>query len=214
MPDRSPAPAAAAVRLARSPRAGRGRLSFPSVTQTLPSRSTWMPCGKTIMPAPKLFTSLPVASNLSTGSSGDILPVAVGAAVRAAALADPDRLAVLVDVHRARRAPLAALGQLEVVVHRLYGFGASFTGGAPGPVRNARCADANAADHESALQASCSYVNFSTLCLYFLTYRFNALRPDFRAVDVAGASTATPSAALVPAKCRRRSRFRIGNEAR
>src|SRR4029453_1942000 len=33
-----------------------------------------MPWAKAIMPAPKLLTSLPLASNLSTGSSGDILP--------------------------------------------------------------------------------------------------------------------------------------------
>ncbi len=35
-----------------------------------------MPCAKAIIPAPKLFTSFPDASNFSTGSSGDILPVA------------------------------------------------------------------------------------------------------------------------------------------
>src|SRR5262249_10527436 len=34
--------------------------------QTFPSLSTWMPCGNTNMPSPKLFTSLPDASNLRT----------------------------------------------------------------------------------------------------------------------------------------------------
>src|SRR5262249_59078151 len=38
------------------------------VTHTLPCRSTEIPCGNTNIPAPKLFTSLPEASNLSTGS--------------------------------------------------------------------------------------------------------------------------------------------------
>src|SRR5206468_9695341 len=38
-----------------------------SVTQTLPSRSTWMPCGHTNMPPPKLLTSLPCSSNRWTG---------------------------------------------------------------------------------------------------------------------------------------------------
>ena len=38
-----------------------------SATQTLPSRSTWMPCGHTNMPPPKLRTSLPDSSNRCTG---------------------------------------------------------------------------------------------------------------------------------------------------
>src|SRR5713101_4838864 len=42
-------------------------LPRPSVTHTLPSRSTWMPCGKSSSPAPKLFTSLPDESNLRIG---------------------------------------------------------------------------------------------------------------------------------------------------
>src|SRR5262249_14871317 len=62
--------------LGAAPRAGRTRLSFASVTQMLPSRSTYMPCANAIIPAPKLFTSFPDASNFSTGSSGDIAPVA------------------------------------------------------------------------------------------------------------------------------------------
>ena len=41
----------------------RGASSWPSVTHTLPSRSTKMPCGKISSPAPKLFTSFPDASN-------------------------------------------------------------------------------------------------------------------------------------------------------
>src|ERR1041384_4675151 len=40
-----------------------------SVTQTLPSRSTKMPCGVRNIPAPKLFTMVPVESNSRTGSS-------------------------------------------------------------------------------------------------------------------------------------------------
>src|SRR5262245_32892799 len=42
-----------------------------SVTQTLPSRSTSMPCGKTNLPAPKLLTSLPDGSNSNTESMFD-----------------------------------------------------------------------------------------------------------------------------------------------
>src|SRR4029077_15615888 len=38
-----------------------------SVTHTFPSRSTWMPCGHTNMPPPKLLISLPDSSNLWTG---------------------------------------------------------------------------------------------------------------------------------------------------
>ena len=44
---------------------------------------------------------------------------AVEAAVGAASLGDPDRLAVRVDVHRARRTPRAALGELGVVLDGL-----------------------------------------------------------------------------------------------
>src|SRR5262249_6950458 len=77
---------------AAAPRAGRGRLSLPSVTQMLPSRSTKMPCANAIMPAPKLFTSLPDASNFRTGSSGDILPVAGSAQLLA-----PHRSATQID---------------------------------------------------------------------------------------------------------------------
>ena len=39
-----------------------------SVTQTLPSRSTSMPCGQMNMPPPKLFTTLPSGPNCTIGS--------------------------------------------------------------------------------------------------------------------------------------------------
>ena len=48
----------------------------------------------------------------------DRISVESEAGVGAAALADPDRLAVLVDVDGARRAPRAPLGHLEVVLDR------------------------------------------------------------------------------------------------
>src|SRR6266446_3934980 len=38
-----------------------------SVTQTFPSRSTWMPCGQTNIAPPKLLISFPDSSNLWTG---------------------------------------------------------------------------------------------------------------------------------------------------
>jgi hypothetical protein len=42
----------------------------PSVIQTLPSRSTWMPCGKMNWPRPKLASTLPVLrSNFRIGST-------------------------------------------------------------------------------------------------------------------------------------------------
>src|SRR5687768_3011343 len=55
-----------------APRARRGRLSCPSVSQTLPSLSTCIPCGKIIVPAPKLLTSLLEASNFRIGSSVEL----------------------------------------------------------------------------------------------------------------------------------------------
>src|ERR1041384_328230 len=44
--------------------------SFPSAsaTKTLPSRSTWIACGNTKRPAPKLCTSRPDGSNFRTGA--------------------------------------------------------------------------------------------------------------------------------------------------
>ena len=42
-----------------------------STTHTLPSRSTYILCGKTNIPAPKLFRSLPDESNLSTDGSDE-----------------------------------------------------------------------------------------------------------------------------------------------
>src|SRR5215470_10848838 len=40
-----------------------------SDTQTLPSRSTWKPCGSFTVPAPNLVCKLPLASNFMIGSS-------------------------------------------------------------------------------------------------------------------------------------------------
>src|SRR5262245_46858130 len=42
-------------------------LPRPSVTHTLPARSTCRPCGNSSSPSPKAFTSLPDASNLRIG---------------------------------------------------------------------------------------------------------------------------------------------------
>src|SRR5512143_3348341 len=39
-----------------------------SVTHTLPSRSTWIPCGAIRSPAPKCATTVPVESNFRIGS--------------------------------------------------------------------------------------------------------------------------------------------------
>ena len=46
-------------------------LPAKSAIHTLPSLSTWMPCGVTITPLPKFASTLPVwRSNLKTGSTG------------------------------------------------------------------------------------------------------------------------------------------------
>src|SRR6516225_3000854 len=52
--------------LGGAPRARRGRLSWPSVTQMLPSLSTVNPCGNTIVPEPQL---LPTQSDLPSRST-------------------------------------------------------------------------------------------------------------------------------------------------
>jgi hypothetical protein len=46
-------------------------LPSPSVTQTLPSRSTCSPCGNKNSPSPKAFTSVPDESNLRIGGKLD-----------------------------------------------------------------------------------------------------------------------------------------------
>ena len=46
-------------------------LPAKSAIHTLPCLSTWMPCGVTMMPLPKLASTAPVRrSNLKTGSTG------------------------------------------------------------------------------------------------------------------------------------------------
>ncbi len=52
-----------------------------------------MPCGKTATPVPKLWTSLPDSSNLSTTGSGDIWPLALSQQVLA-----PQRSATQIDL--------------------------------------------------------------------------------------------------------------------
>ncbi len=71
------------------------------------------------MPWPKLVTSFPSASNLRMLGSGEISPVVrFRQRVRAAPLADPDRPAVAIDLHRARRTPRPALGHLRPLLDR------------------------------------------------------------------------------------------------
>src|SRR6185436_14679761 len=107
------------------------------------SRSTWMPCGNTIMPAPKLLTSLPVESNFRTGSNSDILPAAASQQELVDTGAPPcgfgrvphrspthtdlpslSMSTALVDPHSR---PAGSFAQPSIV---LYGFGASLVGGA------------------------------------------------------------------------------------
>ena len=101
-----------------APRARRGWLSCPSVTQMLPSLSTCIPCGKIISPRAEALHQLAGCVELQ-----DRIERRAEAGVRAAALADPDRLAVAVDVDGARRAPRPPLGHLEVVLDRLVRIG-------------------------------------------------------------------------------------------
>jgi len=74
-----------------------------------------MPCGKISIPAPKLFTSLPLESNFSTVGSSDILPVArVEAAVlpqRSATQIDLPSLSTSTALGRLPRACFRQLGQ-------------------------------------------------------------------------------------------------------
>ena len=106
---------ASAARRAAAPRRVVLAVGHPDVAVAIDV----MPCGKINMPAPKLFTSLPVASNFSTESGQTFCRSRDRARVRAAALGDPDGRAVLVDVDRAGRAPRAALGQFRPAFDRL-----------------------------------------------------------------------------------------------
>src|SRR5262249_2603026 len=96
---------------------------IPSVTQTFPCLSTWIPCAKMNIPSPKLFTSLPVASNLSTTGSFD--PAQVFAPHLSATQMDlPSRSisTALVDPHVL---PSGIFAQFSIVA---YGLGRSLTG--------------------------------------------------------------------------------------
>src|SRR5262245_31857476 len=88
-----------------------------------------MPCANAIIPAPKLFTSLPEASNLSTESSGDIAPVAGSAQLftpqRSPTQIDRPSLSIstaLVDPH------VRPAGSWKMFVPGWYGFGRSLVG--------------------------------------------------------------------------------------
>src|SRR5918993_2742544 len=113
-----------------------------------------MPCGKAIIPAPKLLTSLPDSSKRSTGLSGDILPV-VGSATHVFA---PHRSAT--QIERPSRATSTALVDPQVRPSGILkwpsivsnGFGASLVGAAavcaykphpPPATRAATAADLN-----------------------------------------------------------------------
>ena len=85
-------------------------LPCPSVTHTLPSRSTWMPCGSTNMPAPKLFRKLAGRIELDDGRY-----VRAQASNTSAALEYPD-VPIAIDIDRARRPPLPAVGELRPAV--------------------------------------------------------------------------------------------------
>ena len=85
--------------------------AWPSVTQTLPSRSANRPCGQLNRPEPKLTTSRPVASNFWIGATFE--PSQVFAA---AAIEHPDAGAVAVDIDADRHAPEPALRKLRPVL--------------------------------------------------------------------------------------------------
>src|SRR5581483_8230830 len=86
----------------------------------------------------------------------DFVGCRIQAAVRAAALGDPDRAAVLVDFDGARRSPLPA-GRLKKPVIVSYGFGRSFTG-APGAGWSARICASPMAKSAAAANASTTRV--------------------------------------------------------
>src|SRR5499426_1750106 len=88
-----------------------------------PFLSTWMPCGNTNIPSPKLFTSLPDTSNLRTVGSFD--PPQVFAPHLSATQMDLPSGSIstaLVDPHVL---PSGIFAQFSIV---RYGLGKSFTG--------------------------------------------------------------------------------------
>ena len=99
---------------ARAPRCGSGALSWPSVTQTLPSRSTWMPCGKISMPGAEALHQLADGIELQNRSAAptSCRPRDRGTCSAPQRSATQIDLAVLVDLDGARRSPRAAFRQL------------------------------------------------------------------------------------------------------
>src|SRR3954469_14158489 len=97
-----------------------------------------MPCGKISRPAPKLLTSLPVESNLSTVGRSDILPVA-----RSAHLFAPQRSATQIDLPSLSMSTalvdphVRPSGSLKKSATVVYGLGRSLVG-AVCPERSAK----------------------------------------------------------------------------
>src|SRR4030095_11393501 len=92
-----------------------------------------MPCGNTIMPAPKLLTSLPDASKCSTVSSVDISPLAASQQVlalhRSATQIVFPSLSISTALVDPQERPSGNFANPSIVE---YGFGASLVGVAPG----------------------------------------------------------------------------------
>src|SRR6185436_20841833 len=93
-----------------------------------------MPCGKIIMPAPKLFTNLPVASNFSTDGRSDILPVVRSRHELPLGVCGPQRSATQIDLPSLSTStalvdphvrPSGSFAHPSIL---WYGFGPSFVG--------------------------------------------------------------------------------------
>src|SRR5712692_1089666 len=110
----------------------------PSLTQTLPARSTCMPCGNNSRPAPKLFNRFPDESNLRMGSSFDPSQANGKAGLmREGGMDSPHRSATQTLVPSGSMAtalvdpqlrPSGSLPQLAIV---RYGLGAELVGAVP-----------------------------------------------------------------------------------
>src|SRR5258708_8814369 len=93
-----------------------------------------MPCGKISMPAPKLFTSLPVESNFSTDGRSDILPVVRSRHEFPVGVCGPHRSATQIDLPSLSTSTalvdphVRPSGSLAQPSMRGYGFGASLLG--------------------------------------------------------------------------------------
>src|SRR5512138_2665369 len=181
----------------------------------LPSRSTWMPWANAIIPAPKLLMSLPVESNFSTGSSGDIAPVA-----GLAQLFAPQRSPTQIDLPSLSMSTalvdpqVRPSGSLKTLTPAWYGLGKSLVGAevACAKARHPDIATAATTSARASFMASPLAALTAALLLHVLLH---GLRSDLGTVDVAGGIDrhAFGRARARKIVSRARTRLGIGDEA-